>query len=151
MPVEVNGQDHLRLGRDGALELPGVHGEGVGVHIDEHRPRTVQEDGLAGGDEGVGDGDDLVLGPHAEGLQGKGQGVGAVGHSGGVPDSAPGGELGLEQAAVLSLDEPAGLDDARDRGVDRGLDPKVLGAEVDHRHRAFLDHPDIVDAGPRGL
>ena len=147
MPVEVHGQDHLGLGGDRGLELRGVHGEGLRIDVDEHRPRAVQQDRLAGGDEGVGDGDHLVLGADPVGLQGQGEGVGAVGHPDRVGGPAPGRELGLEQAAVLALDEVAALDDARDGGVDLGLDAAVLGPEIDHgngggrAHRAIVGEP----------
>jgi hypothetical protein len=61
--VEVDRQDQLRARRDRRLELRGVHRERGRLHVDEHGAGAVQQDRLAGGDEGVRDGYHLVAGP----------------------------------------------------------------------------------------
>ena len=144
--VEVDRQDHLRARRDRGLERPRVHGEGGLVHVDEDRPRPVQQDRLAGGDEGVGDGDHLVAGPDAVGAQRDRQRVGAVRDADGVARPAESRELLLEEPALVAADEVGAGHDAGDAGVDLRLDPQVLGAQVDHRHvvviRAAVYLPD---------
>ena len=127
---DVDGDDGLGPGRDLGLDqlridvevLVDVHEDGFGAGL---------ADGFRGRDEAVGDGDDLVAGADAQGLEGDVDGVGAVGAADAVlPAELPG--IGfLESLDVLAADEGGFADDGLDGGIDLGLDGLVLGLEVD--------------------
>ena len=138
--VEVDGQDELRARRDRALEPLGIQGEGVGVDVDEDRRRPHQQDRLAGGDEGVGDGHDLVPGADAVGSERQVERVGAVGHRAGVGGAAEIGVFPLELLDVGPEDERRAREHTVDRRVDLRAQALELGLEVDHGDGARLGH-----------
>src|SRR5207248_3205764 len=72
----------------------GVDVVGPGVDVHEHRRGPAVRDGVGGGDERVADGDELVPGPDAQGVEGQVQRRRATRHRGGVrrPD-VPGERL----------------------------------------------------------
>jgi hypothetical protein len=131
--VEVHGQDESGAGREGGLDLRGVHRVADRVDVHEDGLCSREEDGLAGPDEGVGHGDDLVAGADPVGAERQVQRVGAVGHRAGVSGAAEAGELLLEAAHVLAEDEGGAAEDAGQGLVDLGADARELGLEVHHR------------------
>jgi hypothetical protein len=103
--VEVHRDDGLRLFGD--LLLDGFRVQVIGHRVDvrEDRHGAGLADGLAGGYEGEGGGDDLVPGLYAGCDDRHPDGVGAVGHAYGVFGSVMGGEFFLKFSYFLSKDE----------------------------------------------
>jgi hypothetical protein len=134
MAVEVNRQQHLRARRDRGLQLARVHRERLGVHVHEHGARAVQEDGLAGGDERVGDRDHLVARPHPVGPERQDQRVRAVGDAARVRGPAVRRELLLQAEAVLAPDELGRGQHALEGGRQLLADARVLRPEIHHGH-----------------
>ena len=69
LPVQVDGQNHLRPLRHRGPHRHGVHVVGVRVHVNEDRYRAGIGDGERRCHVGVGDGDDLIPRTDAEGQQ----------------------------------------------------------------------------------
>ena len=84
LAVKVDGNDGLRLRRDGGLDLLRADALGVGAAIHENRGGACDPDGLGGGKEGVRVGDDLIARADAKGHEGEPDGVGAVADADGV-------------------------------------------------------------------
>ena len=120
----------LVFGRDLRLDLGRIDVE-ILVDVHEDGPGAGLADRFRGGDEAVGDGDDLVPGADAQGLEGDVDGVGSVGAADAVLDAELLGIGLLEALDVLAADEGGLVDDGLDGGVDLGLDGLVLGLEVD--------------------
>ena len=95
-----------------------LHGRLVDVDID--RPRADVRDGPAGGDEGVGRGDDLVAGPDVEQPHRHMQGGGAAVEADAMRRPGEGGEGALEIRHVRSEAERAGVERARNRRIEFG-------------------------------
>ena len=130
---EVDRDDRLGLRGDLGLDLGRIDVEVlVDVHEDGHGAGLA--DRLGSGDEAVGDGDDLVPGADAQGLEGDVDGVRPVGAADAVLDAELLREGLLEALDVLAADEGGLADDGLDGGVDLGLDGLVLGLEVDEGH-----------------
>ena len=91
-------------------------------------------DGLGGGDERVGHGDDLVARPDAGGHQGKAQGVGAGVQADAVPAAAECRELFLEGRDLRPADEGAVRHDVFKNGFELGFDLAVLGFQIEKRY-----------------
>ena len=138
--IEMDGDDELRAGRDRRLEPLRVHGVSPGIDVDEDRRGPHEEDCLAGSDEGVGDGHDLVPGSDPVGSEGDVERVRAVGHRTGVRRAAELGELVLELPHVRSKDVGGALENSRDGFVDLGADALQLSLEIDDGDVARLGH-----------
>ena len=77
LAIDVYGHNGRGLGSDGCLDLVRVDVAGFRVDVHEHRLDAVPPQGMGGGHEAVGRGDDLAR--DAQGLQGAHQGKRAVG------------------------------------------------------------------------
>ena len=132
-PVQVDGHDRLRPGRDRRLDAVGVHAEVVCADVDEHRPGPRLEDRADRRVEGEADGNDFVTGTDAERPQDGLEGDGPVGHEHGVPHAAVGGPRLLEFGGSA-----AHRDHARAKDVEDGL--LFVGADVRPGDR---DHAEV--------
>jgi len=130
LPEEVHGDDGLRPGRDGALELSGVHVAGVGLDVHENRLGPGKADGLGRGHERAGRGDHLVALTDAQGQKGKPEGVGAVADGHAMLRPAVGGELPLEFLDEGAAGEGRGIEDGVDGRPDFFPDRCQLGFQI---------------------
>jgi hypothetical protein len=140
VPVEVHGHDRPRARGDRPRDGARVEVEGRGVDVHEHRPRARLHDGERGERGGERRRHDLVSGPRPERAQAEVERVGAVRHRDRVLRAEGPRELALERLALGAEDEPAGVEDARDGGVDLATQRGHVRAEVDEgdgrrRHR----------------
>ena len=86
----------LRLWRYSRAEALGSHVEVGRVHVNEDRRCPDCNDGLGGGDEGVGGGNYFIARADLDGFERQGQGIGAVAYANRERCTAEGSELLLE-------------------------------------------------------
>ena len=123
-------QDDLGAGRDGGLDLIGVHIE-VFADIGENRRRAAKLDGVHRRHPGQRRRDHLVAGPHVERPQAQVKRVGARSDAGGEPAVAVPGDLFLELLVFGAEDETAVIQNPFDRLHKLGLQGRVLDAEIE--------------------
>jgi hypothetical protein len=128
--VEVNRQDAARLRSDEALDALGVEVHRHGVHVTEDGDGAETRDRESRERRGHRRGDDLVTGADATGFEGEDESVGSVRDGDRVLHSHVGGEFLLERLHLGAEDEPAAIEDARDRAVDGRAVGRHLGAQV---------------------
>src|SRR5438105_12604295 len=91
LAIEMDGDNGAGAGRDGPLQEVRVHGAGLVLNINKHGGGPAKANRFGGGDEGIGDGDDFVSRPNAEGEQGEPQGIAAVADADGIGGLAESG------------------------------------------------------------
>ena len=93
---DVDDLDRLGARRDGGLDRCRVHVERLRVHLDEHRRRAREQDGVCRRHERERRHDDLVPRTKAEGVEARVQAGGATGASNRVRDTRPLSPVALE-------------------------------------------------------
>ena len=131
MAVEVHGHESLRAGGDRARHRFRRDVERLRIDVGEDGPRAHGDDGEGGEGRGQGRGHDLVAGAYVEGGEGELDGVGAVAHRDRLGGAHRRRELALERLHFRTEDEPPGVEDAGEGGVDLGADRGEVGPEVD--------------------
>jgi hypothetical protein len=126
--------DQLSLGLDRldrGFQLHRIKVVGVLADVDEHRGGAQPRDHLARGREGEAGAEHRIARPDAPGHQRQHQGLGAVGAGDGVPRARERRQLLLERLDLGAHHIGAVGQHLGDGGVDPGLDPPLLGGEVD--------------------
>ncbi len=137
--IEMHGDhraDRQRRGPQEPLEGGRIHAEAVGLDVDQHRRGAGQLDGGDRGGGGVRNGGHPVAGPHAQGLEGEDDGVGAAGHADGEAHADELRELLFEGLDLGPEDIGAARQHPGDGGVDLVLLGQVAGLGIglgDHR------------------
>ena len=98
--------------------------------VHEDRPGAAKADGFGGGHEGVGNGDDFVLGSHSQSQQGKPKGVGAVADAHGVSRAAVGGEFLFKFGDKRAAGKSTGVQDFGNGGIELFADRRMVSVEI---------------------
>lgn len=134
LAVQADGHDGFGAWGDSGFEQGRVQVVGAGIDVHIHRFGTQQGHGLGRGNVGKAGGDDFVARANAQRHLGNLQRVGAVGHGDAVLGAGVGGQLLLQLSHFGAQDVLAVVQHALYAGVDLGLEPLVLGFEVDEVH-----------------
>ena len=130
---QVHRQDRARAPGYGGADGLRVDVEAAGQDVHEHRDGAAVADGLGGGDEGEGGGDDLVALADAGGAQGQVQGIGTGGAAEGVTHAKVVGGFLLE-GLHIGAEDVAGIGQRLQHGrFDFVFQRLVLTLQVDHR------------------
>ena len=120
LAIEMDGQDGARARRDRGSDGDGIDQVVIKGAIDEHRLRASVGNGFGGGDEAVGNGDDLVAGADAEGPKDELEGIGAGADDDGVLGAAEFRPLALEGGDLRPEDELAVAQHSVERRIELG-------------------------------
>ena len=137
MAVEVHGDDADGARGDGGFDLRGVDVVGDRVGIDEDGLAPSNPDGLSGGEEGVGGGDDFVARLDAQREKGQPESVGAGVQPDGMLHSKVLGEFLFETSEGGAHDIGLAFHDSVKGVVDFFLDAVVLAAVAVKRYFQF--------------
>ena len=134
-PVQVHGDDRPRPGRERALDTQRVDRPRRGVGVDQHRDGAGALDAGDGRHACVGGRHDLVSALDAEGSKTELDRVGAGAHGrAGETVAAVRREGPLELLDSGAEDEPALVDDLRNRAVELGAEPDESPVEPEERN-----------------
>ena len=111
-----------------------VHVAGAFSYINKHRHGTYLGYGFGGGDKGVGNGDDLVSGPHAGSHESKPQCIGSRIDTDAEFRPAEFGEFFLKTGDIGSTDKGTVFHGLFDHGQNFGFDLFILSFQVKKRH-----------------
>ena len=139
---QVDGHDGLRSWGDGGANLLWVDGEGVWIHVKEHRFGPHQGNHFHRGDEGETSGDYFVARPDIQRHQGNLQGVGAVSTGNHMLRSGKFSQLVRKSRYFRAFDEGARRHDAANGFVEFRLDFGMLADQVDHVD-FLIHHPEL--------
>ena len=123
----MNRQDRFGSLGDGACDQVDIDVARLGIDIDEHRLGAGLRNRFAGGDKGIGNGDDFVVGTDAGGQHGEAQGVCAGIDRHAVPAFTKCAEFLLQAVNVRPSDESAVCQDLIEHGTQLSLYFPILG------------------------
>ena len=113
-----------------------VHRQRGGLDVHENRARSDVTDRRNGGDEGKGNGDDLIARSDACRQQRQVKRAGAGIDRDGMLRAAIGGELFFERCHLFSQDVLRGSKHVQDGGIDFRLDGGILRLQIEERDHA---------------
>jgi len=134
LAVDVHRYDGRGLAGDSGFDPVRVDTVGLGVDVHHDGNAAGVNDGLDGGEEGVGWDDDLEAGLEGKSLEGERDGVGAGGTGQAVIGLTVLGEFGFEGLDVITEEEAHLVEDGFEALEELFLDGEVGGSEVDQWH-----------------
>ena len=134
LAVQVNRNDRLCPGSDGAFDLLGIDQRVILPHIDDDRPRPGQRNGKGCGGESHGRHDHFVARTDVQRAAGEVKRIRSARNADRVRNAAIFGKLAFEQGYFFTKNKVAPLDNPGDRCFDLRGDRLTLCLQVDQRY-----------------